>query len=134
MKKVSKMQWENYKNSPRGQKVIAEFARLYNENIPVEEILALCQKYDSQCFVNQGPSNLVTIKRLLMFFNEVVVDVLDKEEHDNDINNAEFYEKIIDSLMGDDADSKPQSEFKMLLAENMFFIGICRHYSCRIYG
>ena len=120
MKKVSKMQWENYKNSPRGQKVIAEFAKLYNENAPVEEILSLCQKYDSQCFVNQGPSNLATIKRLLMFFNEVVVDVLDKEEHDNDINNAEFYEKIIDSLMGDDADSKPQSEFKMLLAENMF--------------
>ena len=120
MKKVSKMQWENYKNSSRGQKVIAEFARLYNENIPVEEILALCQKYDPQFFVNHGPSNLAAIKRLLMFYNNLTVDVLEKVENENEINNAVFYEQIIDCLMGDDADSKPQSEYKMLLAENMF--------------
>lgn len=120
MKKISKMQWENYKNSPRGKQVIVEFEKLYKENVPIEDILALCKKYAPQYFINHGPSNIVAIKNLLMLHNDIIVDLLDKRGCEDEINSAVFYEQITDTLFGVNSNDRQQSDYKMFLADNMF--------------
>ena len=139
MKKISKMQWENYKNSPRGKQVIAEFEKLYKENVPIEEILALCKKYDPQYFINLGKKEEREHGlRTLHLFDEVINDAKKDFTFENNEDYVNFYldETLHAVLPEEDINEEgiaSQNEYKCLLSGNMFISTILYCYLPGIY-
>ena len=138
MKKISKMQWENYKNSPRGQQVIAEFAKLYNENVPTTDILQLCRKYDPQSFSNYGSKELDTCLKVMDFFDGIIGNVAGTYKFEDTDDKLHFYvEETLHAALGDEElDGEgfaSQQAYKMLLSDNIFISTMLYCYFPKLY-
>ena len=80
MKKIIKLQWNNYKNSDSGKEAIASFDKLTDPNTTIEELYQLACKYDPQWFKNTDANEMKEDLRFLNFLDMEVRNI--KEEVD----------------------------------------------------
>ena len=126
MKKISTKNWERYKESAQGKAAIAEFARLYNENVPVEDILQLCKKYDPQYFTNRSErEETVYCLGALNDFDSIIGDAKEVYKFEDDEDTEFFYVEevlhgVIEPSLINEEGLAPQQVYKSLLSANMF--------------
>lgn len=135
MKKISKIQWNNYKNSDAGKKAIADFGKLLDPNATIEEFYELAFKYNPEFFKNRSPKEKKEELDVLNFYDSFVYSIrlsIEKEMNGDEIDYGPLYQMISTILISEDAESKfddiPQSSFKNYLGANIFFTLILSVY------
>ena len=109
MKKISKIQWNNYKNSDAGKKAIADFGKLLDPNATIEEFYELAFKYNPEFFKNRSPKEKKEELDVLNFYDSFVYSIrlsIEKEMNGDEIDYGPLYQMISTILISEDAESK----------------------------
>lgn len=124
MKKISKIQWERYKNSSEGQECISLFHKLHSNDCSVEEMLEIAKKFDHDYFKNLSKKEVeYVLFRLRDFidFMESNIDALSGYIENNRPDDV-YFDFLWAYCAEDDNQSFediPQSAFKDILRYNI---------------
>lgn len=125
MKKISKINWRNYKESKSGKEAIERFERIYAKDVAFSELIDLIKRYNPQFMSNVSEREILFLVESLQFHGEGIADYLDNTECEfksiEDFVN--FYPSYMFNELAEDgeqtlADVK-QSACKMFLSDNM---------------
>ena len=123
MKKISKINWNRYKESESGKKAIALFDKIASDECTMKEIFEVAKKYNPQLFSNlskkEEENQLAILDSLNDLFSAISTDEDTKYESSDDY--VALYYDITKLIIGDiDTPIKdmPQSNFKSILGLN----------------
>lgn len=130
MKKISKINWERYKNSQEGQSAIAQFEQMLSTNSSVDEIVEIAKRYNPEYFKNLGKKDLIKFKERLNGYGAFYGDEIHKEKNldfetmgDYADFQIRFFTNTLTYLTTEDSsvtfDDLPQSALKGRLGDIM---------------
>ena len=130
MKKISKINWERYKNSQEGQSAIAQFEQMLSTNSSVDEIVEIAKRYNPEYFKNLGKKDMIKFKEGLNGYGAFYGDEIHKEKNldfetmgDYADFQIRFFTNTLTYLTTEDSsvtfDDLPQSALKGRLGDIM---------------
>lgn len=123
MKKISKINWDLFKNSPSGQEAICKFQKLTSPDCTTEEMLNIAMDLDSGFFNNTSKKEKESYKMILHEFDGFVSETL-PDSFSNEDELWGFYVWLLKSYASEDEEvpfeNLPQSDFKFILQDNIF--------------
>ncbi len=125
MKKISKINWNRYKESESGKQAIALFNKIASDDSSVEEIYIAAKKFNPQLFKNlskkEEEKQLSLLQRLDDLFKDISTDSEGKYKSPDDYIG--LYYDVTKILIGDietPIADMPQIGFKDILGINTF--------------
>lgn len=125
MKKISKINWERYKDSDSGKEAIALFERVCDRECPMEEVYAVAKRFNPEFFKNTSKKEEKKYLEILAYFNELLRDNLNEDNlPETGDDCTDFFIMLTLFLATDDDNANlediTQSQFKTILSANTF--------------
>jgi len=125
MRKISKINWNRYKESESGKATIELFNKLSSEECSHEFMIELIKRFDPQFMHNCGAKEIDCLKETLSYHDENLNRILSQEDvvFESIDDLVQFYPLYLFSELAEEGAENlndiPQSSFKMLLSENL---------------
>ena len=124
MKKIIKLNWDNYLNSPRGQEVISAFDKLTSSEASIEELYQLACRFNPDFFKNTGNKEKETTLKFLGYLDDEIGKIKEAIDKQNQDGAYVDYKGLACLLFSEDEETKfedlPQSIFKSVLGDHLF--------------
>ncbi len=138
MKKISQIQWNNYKKSKNGKKTIALFERICRSKCTMEELYAIAKRFDPEYLKNINEFEKYSMVFALSFLNNLIFEILDKIDYPKIGDEfADVYVQITHTLSSDKEEISlaeiPQRKYEELLNDNIFLSLILFAYMPEFY-
>lgn len=130
MKKISKINWGLFKESPKGQEAIEKFSRLSSADCSIEEMLSIAKSFSPLYFSNITKKEEEGFLRILQEFDDVISETL-PESFNGEEELWNYYSWLLKEFATDDDtqfEDIPQSKFKYILQDNIFLSTILHAY------
>lgn len=130
MKKISKINWGLFKESPKGQEAIAKFSKLSSADCSTEEMLSIAKSFSPLYFSNVTMKEEKGFLNILQEFDEVISNSL-PESFNGEEELWNYYSWLLKGFATDDDlqfEDIPQSKFKYILQDNIFLSTILHAY------
>ena len=130
MKKISKINWGLFKESPKGQDAIAKFSKLSSADCSIEEMLSITKSFSPLYFSNVTMKEEKGFLNILQEFDEVISNSL-PESFNGEEELWNYYSWLLKGFATDDDlqfEDIPQSKFKYILQDNIFLSTILHAY------
>ena len=130
MKKISKINWELFKESPKGQETIAKFSRLSSADCSIEEMLSTAKSFSPLFFCNVTRKEEDVFLKILQKFDDAISNTL-PEGFNGEEDLWNYYSWLLKGFTTDDDlqfEDIPQSKFKYILQDNIFLSTILHAY------
>ncbi|MBR1463298.1 MAG: type I restriction endonuclease subunit R [Prevotella sp.] len=130
MKKISKINWGLFKESPKGQEAIVKFSKLSSADCSIEEMLSIAKSFSPLYFCNVTSKEEEYFLKILQEFDDAISNTL-PEFFDDEEDLWNYYSWLLKEFAtGDDSQFEdiPQSKFKYILQDNIFLSTILHAY------
>ena len=132
MKKISKLDWGNYIESPKGKETVSTFDKLTNSETSLEELFELIQLFDSAYCKNTSPKEKQQCIECLGYYNEEINSIISEIDELKNEGTYLDYKALSCILLADseeqEIDDIPQSRFKAILSDSVFLSIILSRY------
>lgn len=133
MKKIIKLHWNNYKDSDSGKAVIAEFDKLTDPNVSLEDLYQLASKFDTEFFKNTGANEKKQELEFLSYLDSEIQSIKVEIDKLNQEGAYVDYKTLSCVFFCDKEEMEfediPQATFKSELGTNLFFsMLLSRHF------
>lgn len=133
MRKISKINWNRYKESNAGKDSISMFSRIFTSYCTMDEILDVAKRFNPEFFKNTNSKDDELMANILSYYNDFIFDNLKDRSYPETIDDfVEFYHRISKLLVTDNEELAyediPQSNFKNILSDNIFISLILSAY------
>lgn len=123
MKKISKLQWNLYKESEHGKDTIALFKSIYEEGCTPEETLEIIRRFNPQYMGSTDKKFVNSFANVLNMYDDSINNILPDLEIETVADCHEFYKKLLAAFFFEDDevtyDDIMQKEFKLILSTNV---------------
>lgn len=130
MKKISKINWGLFKESPKGQEAIAKFSKLSSADCSIEEMLSIAKSFSPLYFSNVTKKEEEGFLNILQEFDDVISNTL-PESFNGEEELWNYYSWLLKGFATDENlqfEDIPQSKFKYILQDNIFLSTILHAY------
>lgn len=130
MKKISKINWGLFKDSPKGQEAIAKFSKLSSADCSTEEMLSIAKSFSPLFFCNVTRKEEEGFLKILQEFDDVISETL-PESFNGEEELWNYYSWLLKGFVTDENqqfEDIPQSKFKYILQDNIFLSTILHAY------
>lgn len=91
MKKISKINWNRYKESENGKQAIQEFEKLVNGELTPEQLYQVFSKYNPEFTNNFGKKEIEFAINETGMFQDILSDLLDQNDDNRDISAIDLF-------------------------------------------
>ena len=130
MKKISKINWGLFKESPSGQETIAKFSKLSSADCSIEEMFSIAKTFSPLYFSNITKKEEEGFLKILQEFDDVISNTL-PESFNGEEELWNYYSWLLKGFATDDDiqfEDIPQSKFKYVLQDIIFLSTILHAY------
>lgn len=132
MKKIVKMNWNNYKNSDSGKEAIKAFDKLLEQDVTFDDLYDLACHYNLEYFKNSGLKFKTDAINCLAYYEEqvyaIIAQIKDLEKDGNYLDYKWLSCRLLAESEDTDISDIPQIEFKKILSSNLFLSLILSKY------
>lgn len=126
MKKISKINWNRYKESQQGKETIALFENLCCGECSMEEILSIAKRFDPEFFKNYSKKEEQGLIEAFAYYEDLIGSSLpDEDMLQTGESWVNYFNSLSAFLAGKDeedgvCDEIPQANYKAILSDNIF--------------